>query len=221
MSHKKQVSARETSIADDMPPSHVRAVLSFLLFVHLFCVAMALAGIYAPSRLQERLAEAVSPYTRFFGLDLNSQFYYAPYHLTGGIEIDDDHLVEVQWSDAQGEPQILLLSEDSIRGTCGHQRRQMLGKFISDMTVQQADGAIDPLAKMLTVRTLKDHGATRGTFRIRRHLSVSIAPPEERPDPFDPEMYTTTYEARIELTDDGNVLLFRQAEETQVAVPDP
>lgn len=221
MSHKKQEADREPSIADDMPSAPVRSAVSFLLFVHLFCVAMALAGIFAPSRLQERLADAVSPYSQFFGFDLNGQFYYAPYHLTGGIEMDDDHLIEVEWSNAQGEPQVLQLSKNSLRGTCAHQRRQLLGKFISDMTAQQADGAIDPLAKMLTVRTLKDHDATLGTFRVRRHMSVDFESEEERPDPFDPEMYTTTYEARIELTDDGKVLLFRQAEETQVAVPDP
>jgi len=68
-----------------------RSVVSLILVVHLFCVAVALTSNLAPSPLQERLVTVLAPYLQLVNLDLN----YTPYYLTHETSLDTDHWIEV------------------------------------------------------------------------------------------------------------------------------
>ena len=68
-----------------------RPFISLLLFIHLFCVFVAMSSNLSRSGLQDRLLRVLSPYTQLLGFDLN----YTPYHFTHNLPLDVDHRVEL------------------------------------------------------------------------------------------------------------------------------
>ena len=63
-----------------------RSVISLVLFIHLFCVAVVLSSNFRRSPLQARLVSMFAPYTQLLHFDPD----FTPYYYTLGRASDDD-----------------------------------------------------------------------------------------------------------------------------------
>ena len=217
----------------EMPSQGIRTTISFLLFVHFFCVTIALTGAFAASPLQARLARMMRPYTQFLAFDLNKSTFFAPfsapYYLTHGREFDVDHLIEVELVAADGaETRVLRLPEDEYPGGLAHDRRQTLAKLMRLMAPDEVDSeeVLSLFAQTMGGYLLQENDATSSKFRVRRHLLISIETNNtgsaEQRDPYSAALYSTAYEALVELADDGEILVIKQSTTSEVApVDDP
>src|SRR5262245_29887068 len=90
LSERATLAASPTSMAaPDKPASldpTLRSVISLLLVLHLFCVAVVLSSNFRRSILQNELVRIFACYTQL--LDFDPQF--TPYYYTLGRPIDDD-----------------------------------------------------------------------------------------------------------------------------------
>src|SRR5205085_4546460 len=84
------LSAPPKPAANDNSQALLRSVVSLVLCIHLFCVAVALAanspGTNRRSPLQARLVSIFAAYTRLLHFDPE----FTPYYYTLGRSIDDD-----------------------------------------------------------------------------------------------------------------------------------
>jgi hypothetical protein len=87
--------SEKSGLATNEPPGplspSIRSLISLLLLLHLFVVAIALSSNFAPSQLQARLLSFFSPYAQRLNLDLN----FTPYQLTHASLDDVDQRIEV------------------------------------------------------------------------------------------------------------------------------
>jgi hypothetical protein len=82
----------------DGSPDVLRSVLSILIFVHLFCVAVVLSSNLRRSALQNRLVSIFAVYTQLLDFDPD----FTPYYYTFGRDIDGDaRLVVDLYADAE------------------------------------------------------------------------------------------------------------------------
>jgi hypothetical protein len=75
-----------TTAQRDAGPGTLRSVISLVLFIHLFCVAVVLSSNFRRSRLQARLVSLFAPYTQLLCFDPD----FTPYYFTLGRSSDDD-----------------------------------------------------------------------------------------------------------------------------------
>jgi len=89
------------SPATDQPPvpgDNTRALVSLLLFMHLFIVFVCFAANLIPSELEMRLLRLFQPYAQLLNFDLDGTRYY----LTHATARDVDHRWEVLPAGAPG-----------------------------------------------------------------------------------------------------------------------
>src|SRR5688572_11646112 len=70
----------------DEAPTALYSVISLVLFIHLFCVAVVLSSNFRRSTLQARLVSLFAPYTQLLHLDPD----FTPYYFILGRPSDDD-----------------------------------------------------------------------------------------------------------------------------------
>ena len=78
---------------------NTRAVVSIVLFAHVFVVSVCLAANLAPSTLEQRLLQFFQPYAQLLNFDLDGTRYY----LTHATVRDVDHRIEVLPAAATGD----------------------------------------------------------------------------------------------------------------------
>src|SRR5437773_12178420 len=92
--------------SNDDSQAMLRSVVSLLLSIHLFCVAVVLASNFRRSPLQSRLVSIFACYTQLLDFDPE----YTPYYYTLGRPLDDDTWLAVDLYASADRP----VSEQSI-----------------------------------------------------------------------------------------------------------
>lgn len=200
-------------------------VVSLLLLLHLLCVFLAVTSYTRRSPLQARLLDMMALYTR----TINLAPAIAPYHLTqydalvGDNVQDDEHYLELEFTDASGETQVRNLNEFALSFPDARRRYRTLA---SEMVYSLGDDAEDQnrlgaLAGAAAEFGLKRFGADAGVLRLKHHLSqprdLENLQAGFPPDPLAPQYIVTSYEADVLLDDDGELQLIKREDKAQVA----
>lgn len=215
---RKRTSESRGDPGDDAPSPWGRSLLSLLLIVHLFCVAVALSSNYSPSPLQTRLLERFQFYLRTLNFDLN----FTPYYLTHAMESDVDHRIEVlpQGENPAAGESWVVLPGSGWHGGQGYKRLQRLGQVMAFYSQDDATAAL--FAQAVGRNFLQQRGVTPQQIRCRRHmlqsrLAVEGGSAVER-DPNSATYFRTPYIANCVVAD-GEVQIVRLDEAGEVAQP--
>lgn len=200
-------SVPEDSPAASLPTQGTRTAVSFLLFLHLFALLVAVASNarpVSPLRNQLRAVPAIAPYLQLLHMDLAYN-----YHLTFGTEFDTDHFIELELhrgnSDSPAQGERLVFPASDAGSDLRAQRYRNLTLTAANLIGNDEFGGLIPRA--IARRLLVEHSIDEGTHRVRlrRHL---LQPPEavdspdpQRSDPYDDSYYANAYEADVRFFD--------------------
>jgi hypothetical protein len=203
-------------ISKSEPPagetSALRSVISLVLFIHLFCMAVVLSSNFRRSALQARLVTVIAPYTQLLHLDPN----FTPYYFTLGRPADDDTWLVIDlYADAnlpvneQPVVQTVRLHE-SAGAWLGNRRRymqlaQMLAASADPET--ENDDITSEIAKPVGVWLIRATKNGRAVVRCVRRMSqpydLAVLNPGFPPDrPTDAAYDATLYEADVWIDED-------------------
>jgi hypothetical protein len=200
------------------PSPGLRSFVSFLVFVHLFCVFWALSANNEPSRLQSRLMTVLRPYTQLISLDPN----FTRYQLTYGIPRHDDHVIEVDIPAAEGgSPETLVLPDAGWRGGARRMRYRAMAYVVAFTAEEGNADAAAEMARAIGGHVMAERKIDRVVVRCRRHQSIPFDPAENpvagATDPADPRYFATVYEADVFRSPDGSVNVIRRADRLETA----
>ncbi|HQU45336.1 MAG TPA: hypothetical protein PK867_21145 [Pirellulales bacterium] len=202
-----------------LPAEWKRTLVSFLIFLHLFALGVAVLSNWNPSPLALRLRRVplVKPYLEYLALD---QSYVPLYGLTFGMTEDADVVAEIDLNLADGSKQSFTLPAAGLAPRQRWRRDARLVETAADMTGDDFRNVESLLPQAIASHFVAEHGAKGGTIRLRRHAlqsmeAMSSSNPKER-DPFDPSHYSQVYEARI-LVSGGQVQLLKSEAAAEVA----
>ena len=189
--------AERAEAPDPLPSQGVRTTLSFLLFLHLSALLVAVASNFGPvSALRGQLGAvpAMKPYLQLLDMDLAYNYQY-----TYGEQLDDDHSMEIElnWSGAP-DPAAdrMLIPEPGIRPNIRYQRYRNLMRNAAERVAEGADESLLPHAVARAM--LAERGITSGVHRIRcRRLPPLTMDQVGSTEPRAPERYVTVYEADV------------------------
>jgi len=204
--------------AAQWPSQGVRTVVSLLLFVHLFALAIAMTSRAttvetefgpAGSELLSRMRDVpfLMRYLQFLELDESYNNAW-----TQGGPLDSDHAIEVvlEFKDPRADQLTIRIPADRLWPPLREERYRSLALTAAALVGNSQRENILPQA--IAEKLVGEHGATGGTIRIRRHFPQS---PQEAAslddavaDPNSDRYYETVYEARI-LVNDGDVSLLK------------
>jgi hypothetical protein len=223
--------ASPKSTAPKMPSPVVQQVVSLLLVLHLFCVVLALSTFTNRSGLQERLLDVFAPYTRTLYLAPSSPVYQLSRYdaLTGSFGQDDDHYVEIEFTNAAGEREIHTLDEGAIGESESKRRYREFAAlmFLSSSEDRGNEYQLGELAKAAARYLMQKYDVDVATLRLKRHLSQprSLSNLSEGfpPDPNSAQYKLTTFEAdMIWDRDQDEMLLVKREDKAHVSpVIDP
>lgn len=206
----------DASSTAGMPEEWVRAVLSIVIFIHLFCVAIAVAANYGRSALEANLLRILAPYSETFFLDLA----FTQYQLTDGFPDHDDFL-EIQPTTETFQPQGDPVRPDrGFRGSLALRRYQALARRAGQMGGEEGtDGFLGQIVRGVGGGMLKEQGWTHCIVRVRRRATRVMDPLRQQAaeNPDDPSYYSTVYEANVWL--DGNEVLLSKREASSQSAP--
>jgi hypothetical protein len=192
--------------------------VSLLILAHLFCVAVVLFSNQFASVLQIRLVRTLAPYTRSLNFDPN---FVAGFHLTHGMEYEDDHVIEVEWEGAQS---VLRFPDDEggetgWRGGFRRQRWRRLTQRMAAFASREDDTELAELSAAIGSHLLNAEGLGRITLRCRRRPSQPLgAVPGNLLDVDERQPYQTVYAADVFRDSSGTVRVIKQVA-TQEAAP--
>lgn len=198
-----------------LPPDWLRATVSFLIFVHLFALAVAVVSNWNASTLAARLRNnvpLVKPYLQFLAMD---QPYLPLYALTFAMEEDTDMAADLDLELPDGTRRQISLPSAELwpRERWRHDAR--LAETAGDLTGERFKNMESVLPQAIAAHYVSEYGAKGGSIRFTRHKLLSLeAPASSDPsvrDPYSPVFYTPVYEARIILVGGGVQLLKKEA----------
>ncbi|MGH7139645.1 MAG: hypothetical protein ACREHD_28225 [Pirellulales bacterium] len=198
-----------------VPPDWLRATVSFLIFVHLFALAVAVISNWNPSTLATRLRQnvpLVKPYLQFLAMD---QSYLPLYSLTFAMAEDTDMAVQVELELADGSRQTFDLPASDLRPHVRWRRDARLAETVGGLTGEAFRNMESILPQAIAAHFVAKHGAKGGTIRCTRHLLQDMQSAGTG-DPYDDALFTRVYEARILLVG-GNVQLMKKEAAAEVA----
>ena len=201
-----------------IPGQGARAVLSLVIFVHLFLVAVAFTSYSSASALQQRLLQVFGPYLKTFNFDVNRAYGAAGrYHLTHALLTDIDYTLEVD-AKVDGRIEQVRIPPADVWPRQRLQRYQALANATGWLAEDPVLQSILPRA--IAAGVLNSLGAQQGTVRCRAHFLTSLenmksATPAQR-DPYSPTYYTNVYEADV-LVSDGSVDLLKRSAAAETA----
>ncbi|HVX10334.1 MAG TPA: hypothetical protein VHC22_04095 [Pirellulales bacterium] len=184
-----------------LPPEWLRGLISFVIFIHLFALGVAVLSNWYPSTLAMRLRNQVpliKPYLQFLAMD---QSYVPLYGLTSATQEDTDMAVEVELNLADGSKETFALPSNDLWPRQRWRRDERLAETFGDLTGESFRAVESILPQALAAHFVSTYSAKGGTIRCRRHFlqpieSMSSSDPTQR-DPYDESRYTRLYEARI------------------------
>lgn len=193
-----------------------RTVISLLLFVHLFCLAVVLSGNYLRSPLQQRLIALVAPYTRLLNFDPD----FTKFQLTHAAEEDDDHVIVVSLPDTPGLP-LVRFPDVGWRGSDRYQRYQRLASALAFAANREQDSVTAEYAKAIGARVMAERGVPRVVVRCLRHLAPSIEQSRQErmgtASDSDASDLQPVYEADVWVAEDNSVQVLKRSSRREVA----
>ena len=212
-----------TSAAPPSGPSQgVRTAVSLALFIHLFCVFVALATNNSPSQLSLSFLRITRIYTQLLNFDLT-----VPYYLTQSRAVDVDHRVEVLPSGANENDSAAwhALPDRGVRGGERRLRYERLGEILDLFVLQEREDQVALMASSVGEHFLNSEQMRPKQIRCRRHLLVpleassALGTPEMR-DPDAAGMFENVYAASAVVDDEtGKVEVVKIDAAGQVARP--
>lgn len=208
------MSAPSPNLAETGPSDTVRSVVSFLLFLHLFAIGVAVlsrANSVTPAPLEARLRQVpgIEPYIALTGLDW-PYTYFLMLNPLRNERPTWDLQIEVNLQKADGTSETLTFPDlQHMRGPRQH-RYERLVSAATEML--QASSMESKIPEGIVRGLVKEKKATGGTIRIRGKTA-----PEREFEPFPSEHAPQPlYEARI-LVAGNNVSLFKLDSATESA----
>jgi hypothetical protein len=211
--------APNASDAEPLPSPEVRGVVGLFIFIHLFCVALALASYANSSPLESRLMQVMGPYVSTLNFDLMPNLYpTGRFYLTHAENGDVDFSIEVESTLPDGTVEKVTIPEaDLPLGQWRHY--QALANAAGSMAISEN---VEPvLLRSIAGAILRSAGASKGLVRVRDHKLVPIeladsSDPTIR-DPLDRRYYSTVYEAHVLVSPTGQVDLVKRSAAGEVA----
>jgi hypothetical protein len=194
-----------------------RSIASLVLFIHLFCLGVALTANQAPSPLQERLLYVFRPYTQLLNFDVS----FIRFDLTQETGDDADQRIEyLPENKDPANPADWVLLGSGARGTDRWQRYQRLAGVMSFFAAREDDATAAVFASAIATHLHQQQGVAIDQIRVRRHLlqspdQVRGADVAQR-DPSSPNFFQEVYRAQVI---DGGAAVQKVEERGQVAPP--
>jgi hypothetical protein len=196
----------------------VRSIASLLLFIHVFCLFVALTSSTRDfSVLQVRLTNAVAPYILFTKVAPN-----APYDLTNGTEASMDHFVEVEITSGAQKGEVIRLPQGRVGGSPVQRRLEILARTMGFTSYLGAEQNTAAFAKSLGGAVLSQGDNQEVIVRCKRFEPQArerdTTNPATPDDPTDPAYERLAYQARVWRDRSGQVQLLK-IEEKKVVAP--
>jgi len=210
MNHDPAESPADNS-APGMPSEGLRTLLSFLLFVHLFALAVAISSNARPlSGLRNQLGHIpfLRPYLQVLHMDLAYNF-----HLTYALAEDTDQWIELRSAEDNANDlsgadsgRRMIFPERGIAPPVRRNRYRNL--MLLTYLLAQGENAESLLPKQIATRLFHEQGITDGTYvaNVRRRDLVSMeqaaSSDADVRDPLNTPTYSV-YEAELWFSRDG------------------
>jgi hypothetical protein len=182
-----------------LPSQGFRTVVSLLLFVHLFCLGVAMLSNPRDAMASQLLfklgrVRLLSAYLEVLWMDMSYDYFHTYGPMEFVAPLGTDHLAEAELKFADGTTQTLV-SPESRAFPLRFRRYQNLWNNAARTIGQQSTESVLPA--MITESLLKRTGAESVTLRIKRHLPMGMdqarSTETKARDPFDPRYYQTLY----------------------------
>ena len=217
----------EDDAATDLPPQGVRTFLTFLIFLHLFSLMVAvLSQTGTVSGFQDALftRTGIGYYLNLLGMDFGYDF-----HLTHNMRGDFDHVCDVvldtpkgfrgddEEIDSQNLKTIQLIPDNAWLGV----RRQRYLKLGLPIYITAEDDIASDIVRSYVTGALAQNGVEGGKhqFRCRTIAPRGWGSNQKGIDPHDPRFYVNDYLADVVSTGPGEwslVKLVSEGEATQL-----
>jgi hypothetical protein len=204
-----------------------RSVISLLLCIHLFCVAVVLGSNFRRSPLQGRLVAVFSAYTKLLHFDPE----FTPYYYTLGRTSDDDTWLTIDLYPSADQPVAQQESVKTVRLPEGgsnwlenRARAFHLAKLLAMNAEPGAenDDLTGEIARSVGGWAMRTTGNQRAVVRCIRRMSqpfdvstLNAGFPADRPR--DLAYDSLVYEADVWTDEDGQVQLLKRASRAEVA----
>ncbi len=197
------------------PIGTFRSILSLLIFVHLFCIAVVLFGNHYGSQLQFRLIRFMGPYTRLFYFDTQ---VIAGFHLSHSEEVEDDHFLEIQSVDGDmiGRYPDPSTNETGRRG--GFRYRRWLALMRRMAMNAENDDYLAEFSRSIGQNQLTDENP-RMVLRLVRRMPLDLSGPSEA-DEGGPNAYVSVYSADVWRDDQGVIRVHKRVQASEAAPVD-
>lgn len=204
-----------------------RSVISLLLCIHLFCVAVVLSSNFRRSALQARLVSIFAGYTKLLHFDPE----FTPYYYTLGRTSDDDTWLTVDLYPSADQPVAQQESVKTVRlpeGGSNWFENRARGFHLAKLLGTGADPSAEnddltgEIARSVGGWAMRTTGNQRAVVRCIRRMSqpfdvstLNAGFPADRPK--DLVYDSMLYEADVWMDEDGQVQLLKRASRAEVA----
>jgi hypothetical protein len=164
---------------------NARTVCSFLLFVHLFALAVAVLSNASlipepgePPDLKRQLRQVpvIVPYLQLLDMDYSymggDRYHGADFHLTHDHEWDLEYRIELSLTLADGSVQEIVIPNETLQPRLRRLRYQMLATRMARL--QGYDGPDAQLPLAVATHYVRRLGATGGTLRCVAELQRTM-----------------------------------------------
>jgi hypothetical protein len=206
----------------NMPAESVRTVVSFLIFLHFFALAVAVLSNWNPSDLALRLRRVplLKPYIEYLTFD---QSYVPLYGFTFGMPEDTDCKIEVSVKLDDGSEKTWVLPDEDVWPRQRRRHEARLVETAADMTGEDYRNfqSIVPqaiAAYVVAQEPQAKSGVIRCTRQLQQPLQDLASSNTSQRDPYRKDLFRQLYEARILISGDS-VNLLKSESAAEVAQP--
>ncbi len=195
-----------------------RAIISILLFVHLFVIVVCLSANLSPSPLQQRLLGVFAPYARLLNFDIGGIRLF----LTHASDRDVDHRIEVVH--AHGDASDSEKWESIARGVRGGERMQRYQRLADTLAaVREDEEAAALIVEGIARSYLDTDGTTVAQVRCRQHTLQSWAAVNSSAattrNPNSLSYFSTLYRAGVLTPEPGQIRILKRSDAALEATP--
>ena len=203
------------------PDSNLRGIVSLVVIIHLFMVAVALSANLSVSELQDQLLSKLSVYLQPLNLKLSDPFSHKLYHHSVGDPSQDDHFLEIEFQGGDRDGEVIRLPDDQWRGSPTRNRYQALTHMLGYYAHNDADEMLSPFAQSIGAHFLGQDTTSEAIVRVRRHapmpLNAAVGSQQRPLDPNAEVYFQTLYQARVWVDTKGQANLVKLDASGQVA----
>jgi hypothetical protein len=221
------MASASTPAQSDYDWATLRSILSLLLVIHLFCVAVVLASNFRRSQLQNRLVSIFACYTQLLDFDPD----FTPYFYTLGRPIDDDARLTIDLYADADQPVTAQQMLKTVRlpegGTnwLGDRRRYFrLAQILAAGAdpENENDDLTGEIARAVGARVMRESQARRAVLHCNRRMSqplnlTTLNPGFPADRPTDAAYDRVVYEADVWIDEDNQVQVLKRASRAEVA----